>query len=164
MTADATPGAAGSIPTEKRPSARLIVLDLQDRVLLFRFAHVKGPLAGTVFWATPGGALGEGEDWKAAARRELVEETGFDLAPGPQVAVWHARFRMPDDGRTVDAEERHFAVRANGATDESCNPDAAERDAIAEARWWSVAEIAAVTETIYPENIAEMAVNARTLV
>ncbi len=39
----------------KRPSARLLVLDPQERVLLFRFRFDTGPLAGTAYWATPGG-------------------------------------------------------------------------------------------------------------
>ena len=38
-----------------RPSSRLLVLDPQNRLLLFKFEHRKGPLAGQSFWATPGG-------------------------------------------------------------------------------------------------------------
>ena len=57
---------------QKRPSARLIVLNLDDKVLLFRFAFSEGALAGTVFWATPGGALKDGESYAEAARHELV--------------------------------------------------------------------------------------------
>ena len=58
-----------------RPSARLLVTDRQGRLLLFRFRHDDGPLTGKTYWATPGGALDEGESFAEAARRELYEET-----------------------------------------------------------------------------------------
>jgi 8-oxo-dGTP diphosphatase len=47
----------------QRPSARLLVVDLRNRVLLFRFRFDNGPLAGTVYWATPGGGLDAGETY-----------------------------------------------------------------------------------------------------
>src|SRR5690348_760268 len=53
----------------ERPSARLLVLDPLDRVLLFKFEHKKGALAGQSFWATPGGGLDPGESYSQAARR-----------------------------------------------------------------------------------------------
>ena len=61
-----------------RPSARLILLDPQDRVLLFLFHHREGPLAGSRFWATPGGSLEPSETYAQAAHRELFEETGIE--------------------------------------------------------------------------------------
>jgi 8-oxo-dGTP pyrophosphatase MutT (NUDIX family) len=36
-------------------------------------------------WVTPGGRLERGEDERAAALRELYEETGYD----GQITVWH---------------------------------------------------------------------------
>ena len=62
---------------KKRPSARLIVLNPENRVLLFHFIFDEGALAGKDYWATPGGALHPGESYQQAARRELFEETGI---------------------------------------------------------------------------------------
>jgi len=60
----------------KRPAARILVLDPQCRVLLFRFGFsVDG--VDQEFWATPCGAVDHGESFQAAARRKLFEETVF---------------------------------------------------------------------------------------
>ena len=57
-----------------RHAGRVIVLDPGNRVLLMRYdqAAPNGP-----HWATPGGGLNHGEDYPAAAVRELAEETGW---------------------------------------------------------------------------------------
>ena len=61
----------------------MIVLDPDDRVLLFRYDD--GPPNGR-HWCTPGGGLNDGEDYAAGARRELAEETGWtDVALGEEV-------------------------------------------------------------------------------
>lgn len=139
----------------KRPSARLLVLDPEGRVLLFNFDHRNGPLAGTSLWATPGGALESGENYAEAAKRELMEETGLDCDVGPEVARRRVSFLTPQ-GETVDADERYFLVRCDGTIDHHANPDLLEREFVRQARFWSLDEIAASSETIFPENIAEM--------
>ncbi len=63
----------------QRPSARLLVVDEQNRVLLFRFVFKEGALAGQEFWATPGGELDAGETFEEAAIRELFEETSIQI-------------------------------------------------------------------------------------
>jgi hypothetical protein len=57
----------------RRPSARLLITDPAGRVLLFRFVYQRGALAGQSYWATPGGAVEEGETFAQAAVRELQE-------------------------------------------------------------------------------------------
>jgi len=54
-----------------RPTARLIVLDPADRILLFSATDPRGQV-----WFTPGGGVHRGESLEAAAVRELAEETG----------------------------------------------------------------------------------------
>ena len=139
----------------KRPAARILLIDHDGRLLLFRYRHDDGPLAGMSYWATPGGALAEGETYAQAARRELREETGIDADVGDEVASRHIQFVMPD-GTMVDADERFFMVRTSLAIDAENNPDPVERAFIAEAKWWTGAELRATADIVYPDNVAAM--------
>lgn len=64
-----------------RRSSRLILLDTESRVLLFRIEDATvfraDELPAETYWITPGGSLESGEDHAAAALRELWEETGM---------------------------------------------------------------------------------------
>lgn len=139
----------------KRPSARLLVLNPEGRLLLLHFVHMSGPLAGKAFWATPGGSLAPGESFPEAARRELLEETGIEAQIGGEIGFRSVEFMMPS-GEMVAAEERYFLLRSTGAVDHGKNPDPIERDIIAAAKWWSLDEIRLTDEIVYPETIADM--------
>ena len=81
----------------RRPSARLLIIDDAGRVLLFRFVHHEGALAGQDYWATPGGGVEEGETFEQAAIRELEEGTGIRAENvGPEVAQREFALQLPD--------------------------------------------------------------------
>jgi ADP-ribose pyrophosphatase YjhB (NUDIX family) len=145
---------------QKRPSARLLVLNDEQHVLLFRFEHKDGPLSGQVFWATPGGGLDEGESYEDAARRELYEEVGMEIEhPGLQVAQRTAIFALPD-GAMVEADERYFVVSAGGHAVSDSNWTELERDVMAAHRWWSHAELQSTAEQVWPDDLPAMLVKA----
>ena len=134
-----------------RPAARLLVLDGEDRLLLFRFT----PAAGAHFWATPGGALDPGESYEQAARRELFEETGIVADPGPEVARRHVEF-VTLEGDPVSADERYFLVRVEDCTLSSDGHTELERRVMTAHRWWNRDALLASTEIIYPEDIVDL--------
>jgi 8-oxo-dGTP diphosphatase len=139
-----------------RPSARLLLVDPLGRVLLFRFAFRAGPLAGRIFWVTPGGALEPGESFEDGARRELAEETGLVIDdPGPQIARREFVMRAPE-GDEVLAEERYFLVRVEPFELTDAGWTELERQVVTEHRWWTPGEIAAAEETIFPADLTEM--------
>ena len=144
----------------ERPSSRLLVLDQRERVLLFRFEHKQGALAGQRFWATPGGGLDPGESYSQAACRELLEETGLAIDdPGPEISQRIAVFQMPD-GETVRADERFFLIRAGALSISDDRWTELEREVMSAHRWWSSAELLATTDQVWPGDIPDILLRA----
>ena len=149
--ADTDAARASGLPL--RRAGRAIVLDPDGRVLLMRYDD---PLPNGRHWTTPGGGLEDGEDYPAAAARELTEETGWtDVALLGEV---HERsLTMEHAGRLVRQHERTFLAR----TGQPCRPlgDVARMhasDGIAAWRWWTLAELESTTEVIWPAELASL--------
>ncbi len=131
----------------------MVLLDPLDRVLLMRYDD--GPPNGR-HWATPGGGLEAGEDYPAGALRELAEETGWnDVSLLGQV---HERSHvMAWSGRLVSQHERLYLARTEIPGRAITGVEAMHAaDGIAAWRWWTLAELDATTETIWPDGLAAM--------
>ena len=99
-------------PSRLRRAGRVIVLDPDDRVLLFRYDE--GPPNGR-HWCTPGGGLNDGEDYAAGARRELAEETGWtDVVLGEE--IFERTLTMEYADEIVRQHERFFLARVPART------------------------------------------------
>lgn len=146
----------------ERPASRLIVLDGESRLLLFRFVFRTGALAGEDYWATPGGAVEPGEGFAEAAIRELREETGL-TCPEAAPEIGERVFTMQMvDGEWVRARERFFAVRAGDDPLSRVGWTPHEAEVLAEHRWWARAELEAPVVQIYPEDVLVLYDTART--
>jgi len=137
-------------PLVVRRAARVILLDPDDRVLLLRYDD--GPPNGR-HWSTPGGGLNAGEDYPAAARRELAEETGWsDVELIGEVL--RRSFDMDYGGRIVRQVERQFLARTGPACRVIRGVEAMHAaDGIAAWRWWTLAELEATDEEIWPADL-----------
>ncbi len=144
----------------RRPSSRLLVADERDRILLFRFVYQDPILGDRDFWATPGGALETGETFEDAARRELFEETGLQVAD-VGATVGHNEFVISlPSGEQVLAEERYFLVRAPEHVPSREGWTTEEREMMAEHRWWSVNELRATSDVVYPKDLVDILAGA----
>ena len=154
MPGDATAGEAVPI---LRPGARVILLDRDDRVLLFgtrELSSTAGPHDG-LLWITTGGALEDGESYEGAALRELWEETGIDgVELSPCVWVRQHVWRWGDT--LYDSRERYYLARVDRAEVRPQRLDGMELQSFVEARWWSVQEIDVSTELFVPLNLAAL--------
>lgn len=144
----------------ERKTARLLVISPARDVLLFKFLHKDGALAGRNYWATPGGGLEDGETFHGAAIRELREETGIQVnkVVGP-VAARRFSMLLPS-GETVLAVEQYFVVHAENLVLSSSEWTLHETQVMADHHWWSAPELRSTGETVWPEALVQMLVDA----
>ena len=131
-----------------RQASRLILLDGQQRVLLFRHAGTNGE----AFWAPPGGGLENGETFEAAAWREAREELGLTCFTLKR--VWQRMTDFVYIDHPVNQHEWFFLVEGELPTITSEVEKVHRQEGILEMRWWTTAEIESTTEPVFPENLA----------
>jgi len=144
-----------------RRSARALILDEDDRILLCRFVfpHPAVPEQAKAVWAAPGGGIEAGEDRLTALRRELREETGLAITGNPP-HVWHQEVVTADQAPGFDGiVNDYFLIRANHfqPRGELTDDELAADENLAAFRWWQLSEIAGCTgpELFSPRDLAK---------
>ena len=138
----------------RRLCAKVLLVDPQDRVLLFSGIDRTLPEAPPE-WFPVGGAVEDGETIEAAAVRETAEETGLQIShPGP--AIFTRRFQWVFEGSAYDQEEVYFLVRTGHVAVSDDRWTDVERATIVDHRWWTVDELRSTSEAVYPDGLAEL--------
>ena len=141
----------------ERPSARLILLDRQDRLFLFKVHHpsVYDPADPfhDPFWIMIGGLVDPGEDYAETAVREAREETGLVIEDVRW--VWSRQRVMQWRDRQVLHRERFFLGRTQSAEVDTSGLDEREKIFTLGHRWWTADELAASAERFEPIDLAE---------
>jgi 8-oxo-dGTP pyrophosphatase MutT (NUDIX family) len=141
----------------RRPSGRVILINQLDQVLLFG-AGASQIIAGDQrVWVLPGGGSEEGEDPAVTAARELYEETGLKVEPkqlqgpvGVSGGPWTFR------GINYLSEDSFYFLRIAAWEVSTVGFSALEQELFEEHRWWSLAELASTSETVFPRELAPL--------
>lgn len=135
-----------------RSSARVVLIDADDRVLLLQGHDPARP--ESPIWHAPGGGIDPGEGPEDAARRELSEEVGLTVGElGP--VVWTRNVRFSFDGTVYDQAEVYFVVRVQSHDVNTSGHTELEQRYITDHRWFTIDELRASTDLVAPPDFSE---------
>jgi len=124
-------GPEGVAALRLRRAGRVIVLDPEDRVLLFRYDD---ELPNGRHWCTPG--------WTDVPLGDEVHERTLTMKYADEIVRQHERFFL---GRVELAQRGLGEVTAMHTS-----------DGIAAWHWWTLAEMDTTTEVIWPPGLADL--------
>ncbi len=141
-----------------RLAGRVIAVDPAERVLLFFYDDL--PPKGR-HWSTPGGGVEGGEDFYAAACRELFEETGWaDVPVSPQEVLVNSNVQWANlhGTPTLCLQRDHYFIGRVAEESRPLGSVAAMHasDGIVTYRWWTLAQLDQAAEDIYPPGLADL--------
>ncbi|GID27103.1 NUDIX hydrolase [Paractinoplanes brasiliensis] len=141
------------MPRYARRSARVLVIDSADRVLLLRLASRSQQEHA---WYTPGGGVKWWERLQSAAARELHEEVGLAVRPRELRAVAFTSGHAELPFAKGLFRDDFFVHRVDRHEVDTSRHTAFERRTYTGFRWWLAGELATTDETVYPFRLADL--------
>jgi 8-oxo-dGTP pyrophosphatase MutT (NUDIX family) len=142
-------------PVRTRRAVRVIVVDQDDRVLLFEDSDPGIP--GVTWWVTPGGGMDPGETERQTAVRELVEETGYQFAEDDLVGPLATRYAVHGySDQVLEQQESFYLARVSAFEIDISAHTEEERITLQGHRWWTRAETEAAAAWIWPEQLLQL--------
>jgi ADP-ribose pyrophosphatase YjhB (NUDIX family) len=124
---------------DTRKSSRGVIIDNDNKVLLFRF--IQNSIVGDrVFWVFPGGGLHKDESFEEALLRELKEETSIDSVYHTQW-IWTRNIELNGKRGVFLSYERYYLVKAHNTYVNLNNFTDNEKKTFLKYKWWSCDEI-----------------------
>jgi 8-oxo-dGTP pyrophosphatase MutT (NUDIX family) len=139
-----------------RRSSRVLLLDSGDRILLLRSAlDAADPSRGHA-WFAPGGGVEPGEDLAETAVRELYEEIGLTVSAACLRLVAYTSGHADLGFVSGVFRDDFFVCRIDGHEVDTTRQTSLERGHYQGHHWWSLAELAATSETVYPFRLFDL--------
>jgi 8-oxo-dGTP pyrophosphatase MutT (NUDIX family) len=144
--------------TVERSVVRAVVLDIRERVLLFRTRDPTYPQLGA-WWELPGGGIDAGETFREAIVRELAEEAGIAVtADRVGEPMWRRRatFRYRGERRINDEVIVLVRLTVVGPTVDGGGRVGFEDEDYFDFRWSPVAEVIGSPDRFYPGRLPDL--------
>jgi 8-oxo-dGTP pyrophosphatase MutT (NUDIX family) len=142
-------------PVRTRRAVRVIVVDPDDRVLLFEDSDPGIP--GVTWWVTPGGGMDPGETELQTAVREVAEETGYVLAEHDLVGPLATRYAVHGySDQVLEQHETFYLVRVSAFEIDTSAHTEEERITLQGHRWWTREKIEAGESWVWPAELVQL--------
>lgn len=142
-------------PLRHRSTARVLLIDPDQRVLLF--SDRDPAIESLTWWMTPGGGVDAGESDLQAAVREVQEETGLVLDSASLIGpiatrqVWHGYSDV-----VIDQRDAFFAAHVDAFTVDVSGHTEQEKITMTSSKWWLRRELDVTGEMVWPANLAQL--------
>lgn len=141
------------MPEYRRRSARILLVDGKDRVLLLKARPDPAFKDKEWSWLTPGGGVAEGESLAQAAVREAREEVGLEITVGDLVGPV-AYGAGPVAWVSGIFRDDYFLVRVDGHEVDTSAMEEFEAGNHLGERWWTAEELESTAEAVVPFGLA----------